>query len=487
MGESRMGGVIFFYLATLMLSVALCKWRGLAVAIATVGYIMALINFMTKSLMEAHVSYFILSRVDMTMLEMAPVVVPVYFYGGIICTVLLLYGQWRLIGYMKKRSLKMRTRMILGVIAILVLAFSTTTKAFIGTCMTAQKIHAQTGLSLDEVKQRLSLTDYTGEVGVTAKPGQNLVVIYLESLENNFLDENRFPIEMANFHRLQKEGWHTYDNYICGYGSGWTVGGLFSTQTGMPTMFGGNRGIFLLESNTQAVGYGKVLREAGYQNVFLSNSNLNFASTGAMLQAFGYQTFGGEDFGSEVERTRWGVHDAQVFAKAKEEYQRLANSDRPFHLAILTVDTHYPDGFPDPAMRDKIDERIPSDSHEYVVATVDYLVDDFVRFIEAQPGGKDTVIVLMNDHLMMHKKDRASIVDKLKDKPRHNLLMTNRPIEGFAQADEIVFWDMPKIILSLAGVTHNARFPIDCIPDMTEQYIKDNEVLFTICNMKMLY
>lgn len=77
--EERMGGVIIFYLATLMLSIALCKKRVLAVAIATVGYIMALIDFLTKSLMEAHVSYFILSRVDMTMLEMAPVIVPVYF------------------------------------------------------------------------------------------------------------------------------------------------------------------------------------------------------------------------------------------------------------------------------------------------------------------------------------------------------------------------------------------------------------------------
>lgn len=482
-----MAGAILFYLAWLMLGIAWSKKRCLAVLVVTIGYILALCEFLAKSLVEEHVSYFILSRIDMTMLEMAPTVVPVYFYGGIICTVLLLCGQYRLIGHMKKRSLKTRTKVILSVIAILILTFSTTTKAFIGTCTMAQKIYTYQDTPLDEVKSQLALDSYIGERGVTAEPGRNLVVIYLESLENNFLDENRFPIEMENFHRLQREGWNTYDNYLCGYGSGWTIGGLYATQTGLPTMFGGNRGVFNLESHTRVVSYTKVLKQAGYRNVFLSNCDLDFGGTSAMMQGLGYRTFGGEDFAPEIPRTRWGPHDAQVFVQAKEEYQRLAASGQPFHLAILTIDTHYPDGFPDPAMRDKVDARIPSDSHEYVVATLDYLVGDFVRFIEAQPGGKDTVIVLMNDHLMMHKKDRASIVDKLKDKPRRNLLMTNRPIEGFAQTDEIVFWDMPKIILTLAGVTHNAQFPIDCLPNLTEQYIKDNEVMFTLFNMKMLY
>lgn len=482
-----MGGVILFYLACLALGAALSKNRPAAIAVVTVGYILALVDFLTKQLLEAHVSYFILSRLDLTMFQMAPVVVPVYFYGGIALTVLILYGQYRLINNMKKRSMKTRTRVILGILAILILTFSTTTKAIVGTCTTAANIHRYQVMTLDEVKSSLNMEGYTGRSEVTAKAGKNLVVIYLESLENNFLDEEKFPLELANLHRFQQEGWHTYGNYICAYGSGWTTGGLYSTQTGLPAMFGGNRGIFLMESNTQAVTYASVLKQAGYQNVFLSNSNLSFAGTGAMMRSLGYQTFGGEDFDPQIPRTRWGPHDAQVFSKAKEEYIRLSANGEPFHIAILTIDTHYPDGFPDPAMRGYVDERIPSDSHEYVVATLDYLVGDFVRFIEAQPNGKDTVIVLMNDHLMMHKKDRASIVDKLKHKKRSNLLIVNRPIEGFAPTDEIAFWNIPPIILDLAQVEHNAKFPIDHVPQMSEQYIKDNEEIFTIFNMKLLY
>lgn len=479
-----MGGAFLVYLGSLMLGMALSKRRVLAFVIATLGYVLAISDFMTKQLMESHISYFILSRLDMTMLEMAPVVIPVLFYGGIVCTVLLLYGQYRLIRRLHQRPLKMRTSMVLGVLAMVLISQSTTTKALIDTCTTAQKVHSAADLSFDEIKHRLGMVGYASGEGIDALAGKNLVVVYLESLENNFLDENRFPIELRNLHSLQSEGWHTYDNYICMYGSDCTNGALYATQTGLPMMFGGGRGIFV-QADTEAVSYTKVLGQAGYENLFLSNCNLEFASAGAMMRALGYQTFGGEDFDPAVLRTRWGAHDAQVFAKAKEEYLRLAASDRPFQLTILTVDTHYPNGFPDPSMREYVDARIPTDSHEYVVATLDYLVGDFVRFIESQPGGKDTVIVLLNDHPMMHKKDRASIVDKLKDRPRHNLLLTNRPIEGFAQTDEIAFRDIPKIMLSLAEVRHNARFPVDCIPNMTEQYIKDNEVLLTLLNIKL--
>lgn len=479
-------GILLFYLACLMLGVALSKYRVLAAIVMTVGYLLSLTDFMAKQLLEAHVSYFVLSRLDWTMLQMAPVVMPILFYGGIVCTAVLLYGQYRLIKRVHHRPLKTRTTVILGVLAVAILTLSTTSKAFVETCTMANKVHAYQDMSVDEIKHQLEMDSYTGQNGITAEAGKNLVVIYLESLENNFLDENRFPIETANLHRLQSEGWHTYENYLCAYGSDCTTGGLYATQTGLPTMFGGGRGMIQPGHDTLAVSYTKVLRQAGYENVFLSNCDLNFASTGAMMQALGYRTFGGEDFDPEIVRTRWGVHDAQVFAKAKEEYLRLANGDRPFQLTILTVDTHYPNGFPDPAMRGYVDERIPTDSHEYVVATLDRLVGDFVRFIEAQPGGKDTVIVLLNDHLMMHKKNRASIVDKLKDKPRRNLLMTNRPIAGFAPTDEIAFWDMPPIMLALADVRYHANFPIDCVPQMSEQYIKDNEVMFTLLNMKLV-
>ena len=205
-----------------------------------------------------------------------------------------------------------------------------------------------------------------------------------------------------------------------------------------------------------------------------------------MMCALGYETIGGETFPEGTPKTRWGVHDVHGFAKAKEEYIRLSKSGQPFQLTLLTVDTHYPNGFPDETMRPHVDTRIPSGSHEYVVATLDWLVGDFVRFIRSQPNGQDTVIVLMSDHLMMQKKNERSIVDKLDKSPRHNLLMTDRPIPNRTTADKIAFWDIPHIMLDLAEIDHNARFPIDMNDNLSERYIKDNEPLFTIFNIKLL-
>lgn len=293
---------------------------------------------------------------------------------------------------------------------------------------------------------------------------------------------------MTNIHRLQQQGWHTYDNYDCVYGAEWTIGSLYATQTGLPTMFSGkqNRAIFNVQAATDAISYTSVLKQAGYQCIFLSNSYLEFGGTGSMMCALGYETIGGETFPEGTPKTRWGVHDVHGFAKAKEEYIRLSKSGQPFQLTLLTVDTHYPNGFPDETMRPHVDTRIPSGSHEYVVATLDYLVGDFVRFIESQPNGKDTVIVLMSDHLMMQKKNERSIVDKLDDTPRHNLLMTNHPIPNHTPADNIAFWHIPSIMLDLAEVKHNVTFPVDMNSNMSEQYIKDNESLFTIFNIKLL-
>ena len=481
-----MAGAILFYIAWLTLGAVTVKNRIAGNMIATVGYILALIEVLARQLTGEHISYFILSRVDLTMLEMAPVVVPHYVYGGIAVTAIVLYGQYRLIKKMCQKSVSKRIRIALTLAAILILALSTTSKAYVEMCRSAGKIHAYQSMTLAEAKEKLHFGDYMTQDEVVARAGKNIVVIYLESLENNFLDETNFPLEMANIHRLQQQGWHTYDNYDCVYGANWTIGSLYATQTGIPTMFGGNRGVFNVQAGTDALSYTAVLKRAGYQSVFLSNSYLEFGGTGAMMRALGYETIGGETFAEDTPRTRWGVHDVHGFAKAKEEYVRLSKSGQPFQLTFLTVDTHYPDGFPDEAMRNHLDAQIPSGSHEYVVATLDWLVGDFVRFIRSQPNGQDTVIVLMSDHLMMQKKNERSIVDKLDKSPRHNLLMTDRPIPNRTTADKIAFWDIPHIMLDLAEIKHNARFPIDMNNSLSERYIKDNEPLFTIFNIKLL-
>lgn len=44
-------------------------------------------------------------------------------------------------------------------------------------------------------------------------------------------------------------------------------------------------------------------------------------------------------------RVWWGYEDEKLFSFAKEELLNLSQSGEPFNLTMLTVDTHFEDGW----------------------------------------------------------------------------------------------------------------------------------------------
>ena len=50
---------------------------------------------------------------------------------------------------------------------------------------------------------------------------------------------------------------------------------------------------------------------------------------------------------SEDYKVWWGYEDKKLFQFAREEASRLAASDKPFNLQLLTADTHFTDGYLD--------------------------------------------------------------------------------------------------------------------------------------------
>lgn len=484
-----MTSIVFFYLACLIFGTVFIKKRILGLTVAFAGYALAAADFYSEKMMDSHINYFVLNRMDWTMLEMAPTVVPQYFYGGIIVTCLVLVLHSRLHRLMHRAPIeRVWARRVLFGFAVIALASSSTTAAYGNIVIQMKQNHEYMQMSMDEVCCELGMSEqYQSLDAVQATAGKNIVVIYCESLERNYMNKEQFPRELPNLHRLAGNGWHMYDNYQCLYGSGWTVGSLYATQTGLPTIFGGqNKKVFNVASQTQAVSFAGVLKKAGYQNLFLANSYLDFAGTGDLMRAFGYDTIGPQDVVGRYAETKWGFHDKELFALAKEEYQRLSASGQPFNMTMLTIDTHGPKGFPDESLRGQIDDDIAIDTMEYPIASLDLLLGDFISFIEAQPNGKDTVIVILGDHLLMRSEFDNPTVTKLKQEQRNILLMTNRQIEGFDRQDMIAYYDIPSIILRMAEVDHNVRFLHEQVPDMSEQYVRDNEGLFTALNLKLM-
>lgn len=495
-----MQSIVTFYLAVLFFSFILTKKRGLSLFIGCIGYLLTAADFMSFKVLLKHIDLLTISNFNFEMIDMAIHVVPKYFYGAIILPffVAIIYFFIYFKYYEKIRTALFKYKIgyyILLLASIGVMIFSKTSLAYKDTVISIYNYYKYSSFSQQQICEMLKTNgNYVGYNDIVAKPGKNIVIIYCESLENNFLHNEKFNKELVNLNRLVDNGWYSYNNYSCMFGSTWTVGALYSTQTGLPTIFGNNGKIiynnifnsFGDSSNTKFIGYSTVLKKAGYNNKFLSNSNLAFAGTGNLMRALGYDVYGGNDFDKNVKRTGWGVQDLQLFEKAKEEYDLLSREGKPFNLTLLTVDTHFSEGIPDEQLRNKIDGNIAFPSHEFAVASLDYLLGDFINYINTHPNGKETVIVLLSDHLMMGNKNNTPIIAKLDYKERKNMLISNSKINGINENDFIGYYDIPNIILGLAGVEHNVMFGRTFIPGMSDEFVKENKELFSVLNLRLL-
>ena len=490
-----------FFIAFLILGWCVVPNKKLGVAISFIGYVLASMDFLCLQIMGQHIEYTTLTRIDGTMLIMAPKVTPAYFYGGVIMLLLAAALHWlaykRLVSYVASEvstesapqndggSKNKKMACGLAVLAAICLFFSETGTAYKNILLSAKEMKQSFSMSSEQILGKLGAQgEYLVPDKAVAQKGKNLVIIYCESLEANFLQNKNFVYEVPNLNNLLAQGWQSHSNYKCLDGADWTVGALYATQTGLPAYLGANSDtLFGGVRESSAVSYAGVLKQAGYKNLFLSNGDMNFAGTGNIMNCFGYEVKG-HDKCQDVVKTVWGVHDYDLFRMAKAEYAKLAQGSEPFNLTLLTVDTHFPKGVPDKRMRPYVNANIPDGTHEFALASLDYLLGDFVKFIEAQPNGKETVIVILGDHLLMGDFRHTPIIKKFDNQPRRVALLSNKANASF-EAEEFAYYDIPQIILSLAEVKHNAKFSKELFPQMGEKFVADNKELFTSLNLKL--
>ena len=501
--------ILLFYVAFAILGFGGLKNKKFGAVLAFIGFLLAGMDFVCQEIMGQHLDYATITRIDGTMLAMAPQVTPAYFYGGIVAVLLaaaLHYFAYKKITLLatdnpaQKYSAAQNDDSvqnmneakgkylpaILVVVALVCLNLSATGKAYKNILFSAKQLQQSFSLSKDELLTKLGAQGEYLEVSkITAKSGKNLVIIYCESLEDNFLQNKTFADEVPHLNNLLAQGWQRYTNYRCLDGADWTVGALYATQTGLPAYLGANSDtLFSGVRKTEAVSYAGVLAQAGYKNILLSNGDMNFAGTGNIMERFGYEVKGYEHC-QEAVKTVWGVHDYDLFRMAKQEYAKLAQGDEPFNLTLLTVDTHFPKGVPDKRMRPFVNAGVADGSHEFALASLDYLLGDFVKFVEAQPKAQETVIVILGDHLLMGDFRHTTILKKFDNAPRRIALLTNKTIPNLNSADEITYYHLPQMVLRLAEVRHNAKFSRDIFPQMNEQFVAENKELFTSLNLKL--
>lgn len=129
----------------------------------------------------------------------------------------------------------------------------------------------------------------------TQKP-KNLVLIYVESLEDTYADTHLFSHNLiASLDSSSINNAYHFSDYQQAPGTGWTIAGIVSTQCGLPlrTFLKNSSG----DSNTgflnNAICLGDILASNGYQNIFMNGADLSFAGKGKFISSHGYtQAYG---------------------------------------------------------------------------------------------------------------------------------------------------------------------------------------------------
>mgnify|MGYP002309995607 FL=1 len=251
---------------------------------------------------------------------------------------------------------------------------------------------------------------------------RNLIYIFLESMETTYsdvddggaFDENVIP-ELTEFAQTNEDFSGADPKLNGGYslaGTTWTMGAMFAQTSGLPL----NISISANDMDTQdsffpgVTTLGDILSDAGYTQTLLIGSEAQFGGRKLYFQEHGNYEM--EDYSYAIEnglipsdyKVWWGYEDQKLFEFAKEKLLQLSQGDEPFNLTMLTVDTHFEDGY--------VCEQCPTEydtQYSNVMACSSRQVGEFLKWIQQQDFYENTTIVISGDHPTMDSDYCAEI------------------------------------------------------------------------------
>ncbi len=253
---------------------------------------------------------------------------------------------------------------------------------------------------------------------------RNLIYIFLESMETTYSDKKNgggfefdcIP-ELTEFAQSNEDFSGEEEKLNGGYaltGTTWTAGAMFAQTSGIPlTSDAGNNMDTQDSFYANTVTMGDILENAGYSQTLLIGSDGAFGGREKYFTQHG--NFDILDYNYAIKRgwipedykVWWGYEDEKLFMFAKETLLELSGQGEPFNLTMLTVDTHFEDGYPCQNCRDEFRDN----QYANVMACSSRAVSQFVKWVQEQPFYENTTIVLVGDHPTMDS-DFCDDVDK---------------------------------------------------------------------------
>ena len=197
---------------------------------------------------------------------------------------------------------------------------------------------------------------------------------------------------------------------------------------------------------------GDILAEEGYDQRLLLDSEAKFGGRGTYFKQHGNYLM--KDYNWAIDEGKipkdyyvwWGYEDEKLFEYAKEQLTEMAAEDEPFNLTMLTVDTHFPDGYVCDICEDKYDNQYAN-----VFACSSRQTVQFIKWIQAQDFYEDTTIVISGDHPTMDP-DFTDNVDKKYTRKTYTCILNSAAGSGTGKAREFSTLDMFPTTLAAMGV-----------------------------------
>lgn len=244
---------------------------------------------------------------------------------------------------------------------------------------------------------------------------RNLIYIFLESMETTYADtanggafeENAIP-DLTKLAQENEDFSGDSTELNGGYampGATWTIGAMFAQTSGLPLSIS-------IESNSMdtqdsffagAVTLGDILKQEGYSQSLMIGSDAVFG--GRQLYFTEHGDYDMLDYNYALKsgmlpedyRVWWGYEDEKLFGFAEDKLIELSQEGGPFNFSLLTVDTHFEDGYLCP--------QCPTDfeNNQYanVMSCSSRQVAAFISWIQQQSFYENTTIVISGDHPTM--------------------------------------------------------------------------------------
>jgi len=247
--------------------------------------------------------------------------------------------------------------------------------------------------------------------GVATPPTTNpdLIVIYLEGTEQGYADRNLFGDIYDPLRSLWPEA-AVLSNIAQITATNWSIAGMSATQCGLPLLPDGIIAHNLFHLKTEFLDghicLGDVLNIRGYHSEFIVGGEAFFAGITHFYNTHQFDeqidladfvdSFSAEEYTAAF--SEWVVDDQMVFDMARQRYRQNQQREGAFALVVETFGPHGPMHLLSRRCTRNGVATLVNDMRPAVRCLADEVLE-FVRFVQAESAGRETVFLILSDHL----------------------------------------------------------------------------------------